>query len=93
MGQSIWDLKVGDRISLDSGAVAEVIAPTEDGEWVLVKYVEAPESLQIIGTQDLCRNGELQLDVNWALKTCPLPVSLPEGRWGPRGRWSGGSRR
>ncbi len=49
MGQSIWDLKVGDRISLDSGAVAEVITPTEDGEWVLVKYVEAPESPKLSG--------------------------------------------
>ena len=62
MGQSIWDLKVGDRISLDSGAVADVIAPTEDGEWVLVKYVEAPESPQIIGTEDLCSTGEILLD-------------------------------
>ena len=62
MGQSIWDLKVGGRISLDSGVVAEVIAPTEDGEWVLVKYVEAPESPQIIGTEDLCSTGEILLD-------------------------------
>ena len=38
MNQSIWDLKSGERITLDSGAVAEVLAPTEDGEWILVKY-------------------------------------------------------
>ena len=62
MGQSIWDLKVGDRISLDSGAVADVIAPTEESEWILVKYVEAPESPQIIGTEDLCSTGEILLD-------------------------------
>ena len=63
MVQSIWDLKVVDRISLDSGAVAEVIAPTEDGEWVLVKYIEVPESPQIVGTQDLCSTGEILFDV------------------------------
>ena len=63
MSWSIWDLKVGDRISLDSGAVAEVIAPTEDGEWVLVKYVEAPESPQIVGTDDLCSADEILLNV------------------------------
>ena len=63
MDQSIWDLKVGERISLDSGAVAEVVAPTEDGEWVLVKYVEAPESPEIIVTEDLCSTDEIQLDV------------------------------
>ena len=59
MDQSIWDLKVGERISLDSG----VVAPTKDGEWVLVKYVEAPESPEIIGTEDLCSTDEIQLDV------------------------------
>ena len=64
MVQSIWDLKMGDRISLDSGAVAEVIAPTEDGEWVLVKYVEALDSPELVGTEDLCSTGELLLDVN-----------------------------
>ena len=63
MGQSIWDLKAGERISLDSGAVAEVVAPTEDGEWVPVKYVESPEWPEIIGTEDLCNTDEILLDV------------------------------
>lgn len=62
MSQSIWDLKMGERVTLDSGAVAEVIAPTEDGEWVLVKYVAAPESPEIIGTEDLCSSDEILLE-------------------------------
>ena len=62
MSQSIWDLNVGDRISLDSGAVAEVIAPTEGGEWVLVKYVASPDSPELIGTEDLCSAGEILFD-------------------------------
>ena len=51
-----------DRISLDSGAVAEVIAPTEGGEWVLVKYVASPDSPELIGTEDLCSAGEILFD-------------------------------
>ena len=64
MIQSIWDLKVGERVSLDSGAVAEVVAPTVDGEWVLVKYIAAPESPEIIGTEDLCSTDEILLGTN-----------------------------
>ena len=63
MVQSLWDLKVGERITLDSRAVAEVVAPTQDGEWVLVKYVEAPDSPEIVGTEDLCNTDEILLDV------------------------------
>ena len=59
MVQSIWGLKVGDRISLDSGAVAEVIAPTEDGEWVLVRYNDGGEdSRQRLGRR-----------IHWATQT------------------------
>ena len=32
MNGNIWDLKSGDRITLDSEVTAEVVAPTEDGE-------------------------------------------------------------
>ena len=64
MRQSIWDLKVGERISIDLQAVADVVAPTQDGEWVLAKYVESPESPEIVGTDDLCSTGEILLDVD-----------------------------
>ena len=63
MGQSIWDLKVGERVTLDSGEVAEVVAPTEDGKWVLVKYIAEPESPEIVGTEDLCSTDEIRSDV------------------------------
>ena len=59
MNQSIWDLKLGEQITLDSGAVAEVLAPTEDGEWILVKYIESPESPDLVGTEDLCSTEEI----------------------------------
>ena len=59
MNQSIWDLKSGDRITLDSEVVAEVVAPTEDGEWIRVKYTDAPESPELVGTEDLCSTDEI----------------------------------
>ena len=39
----IWDLEAGHRAVVDSGAVAEVLAGTEDGAWVRVKYVQSPD--------------------------------------------------
>ena len=39
-----------------------MIAPTKDGEWVLVKYIAAPESPEIIGTEDLCSSNEILLE-------------------------------
>ena len=59
MNGNIWDLKSGDRITLDSEVTAEVVAPTEDGEWIRVKYMDAPESPEIIGTEDLCSTDEI----------------------------------
>ena len=59
MNGNIWDLKSGDRITLDSEVTAEVVAPTEDGEWIRVKYMAAPESPEIIGTEDLYSTDEI----------------------------------
>ena len=55
----LWDLTLGERINLESGVVAEVVAPTEDGMWILVKYIDAPESPEIIGMEDLCSSDEI----------------------------------
>jgi hypothetical protein len=59
VNQNIWDLKFGDRITLDSEVIAEVVSPTEDGEWIRVKYMDAPESPEIVGTEDLCSTDEI----------------------------------
>ena len=45
MELNMWELRPGERITLDSGVVAEVIAPTEDGSWIRVKYLDPPDSL------------------------------------------------
>ena len=36
-----------------------MVAPTEDGEWILVKYMDSPESPEIIETEDLCSSDEI----------------------------------
>ena len=59
MAPSIWDLKAGEKITLDEGVVVEVVAPTEDGVWIRVKYIHAPESPDILGKEDLCNTEEI----------------------------------
>ena len=59
MAPSIWELQAGEQISLDQGVVAEVVAPTEDGIWIRVKYIHAPESRDIVGTEDICNTEEI----------------------------------
>ena len=59
MAPSIWELKPGEHIKLDQGLVAEVVAPTEDGVWIRVKYIHAPESPDIVGTEDICNTEEI----------------------------------
>ena len=55
----LWGLVVGARISLDGGVVAEIISPTEDGAWIKVRYIEAPETSELVGTEDLCGADEI----------------------------------
>lgn len=53
-------LKVGDRLRTVDGNTVVVVAPSEDGEWILVQYVECPDSPPLVGTQDLCSVDELE---------------------------------
>ena len=53
------ELQVGDRVTTIDGNVALVLAPSEDGEWILVRYVETPGEPTLAGTEDLCSTDEL----------------------------------
>ena len=55
---NFMDLKTGQRIMLKDGAVAEVTENIGDGIWVQVRYVEAPQSPSMIGTEELCHCEE-----------------------------------
>ena len=52
-------LEPGDRVRTVDGAVVEVLKETEDGKWILVRYLEDPENPSVVGTEDLCHADEL----------------------------------
>ncbi len=56
---NLYELKPGDRVRTVDGAVVEIAAETEDGAWILARYVEAKDD-GLIGTEDLCHEGELR---------------------------------
>ena len=56
----LYDLEPGDLVRVgEGGAVAEVVRPTEDGRWILVRYVESPEERHLLGTERLCSEDEV----------------------------------
>ncbi len=59
---STWSLQTGDLIELDGGVLAEVMAPSEDGEWVTVVYrvVTDPEDEWLVGTPDAVHAREIR---------------------------------
>lgn len=56
----LWDLEPGNRVRMVDLGVAEVVAPTEDGEWILVRYVEFNGDPRMVGTEDLCSSDEIE---------------------------------
>lgn len=56
----LYDLEPGDLVRLsEDGAVAEVVRPTEDGRWILLRYIESPEDPHLVGTERLCSDDEV----------------------------------
>ncbi|MEX2227565.1 MAG: hypothetical protein WEB52_14070 [Dehalococcoidia bacterium] len=55
------ELKPGDRIETVDGSIAEVIASTEDGTWIRVRYLESPGNPSLVGTEDLCSEDDLRI--------------------------------
>ncbi|MBF8294196.1 MAG: hypothetical protein HW389_741 [Bacteroidetes bacterium] len=56
----LWQLKKGAVVKLESGASATVLAPTKDGQWIRVQYLESPENPMLRGTEDLCAEHEIK---------------------------------
>ncbi len=55
----LYELKVGDRVRTIDGSLAEIVADTQDGRWIKVRYLEGTEDTGLIGTEDLCSEDEL----------------------------------
>ena len=50
----VMTVKVGTRLKLMEGVVAEVTENMEDGQWLQVRYLEAPGRPEDIGLVELC---------------------------------------
>ena len=46
-------LAPGTRVRLVGDAIAEVVANPQDGVWLLLRYVAAPENPEQIGTEEM----------------------------------------
>lgn len=60
MTVDLWYLGIGSQLELDKGVIAEILAPTEDGQWVQVKYILAPNNSELVGLEDLCSVDEIR---------------------------------
>jgi len=56
----IYALKPGDKVRTVDNSVVEVLKESEDGKWVLVRYLECPDDMKLVGTEDLCHEDELK---------------------------------
>lgn len=53
------ELKSRDQVRTTDGDIVEVVADSEDGAWIKVRYVECDEHPELVGTEDLCSEDEL----------------------------------
>ena len=54
----LYKLKPGDQVRTNDGATAEIVSETQDGEWVLVRYIHADDP-SLVGTENLCHDDEV----------------------------------
>lgn len=50
----VMAIKVGTRLKLRDGLVAEVTENMEDGQWLQVRYLESPGRPTDVGAVELC---------------------------------------
>ncbi len=50
----VMAVKVGARLQLREGVVAEVLENMEDGQWLQVRYLESPDRPDDVGATELC---------------------------------------
>lgn len=55
----LWSLQPGTKVEVEDGAIAEVLALTEDGHWIRIRYLKAPRHPDLVDTEDLCAADEV----------------------------------
>jgi hypothetical protein len=55
----LTDTKVGTKLKLQEGVVAEVTENMEDGQWLQVRYLESPGRPSEVGTVELCHAQDI----------------------------------
>ncbi len=56
---NVLDLKVGSKIQLREGVLAEVVENMEDGMWLQVKYLQVPNNPSDVGAIELCHAQDI----------------------------------
>lgn len=81
---NLWMLKPGHRVRTRGGAEAEVLAETEDGAWVKVRYLEVEDDPTLAGAEDLVSEGEVEALLGvvstggWGEKVTVILHHIPE---------------
>ena len=57
---NLRELKRGDHARTVDGALVEIVNETEDGQWILVRYLADTEDPALTGTEDLCHESEIE---------------------------------
>ncbi|WP_249148534.1 hypothetical protein [Bradyrhizobium jicamae] len=55
----VTTIKVGARLKLQEGVVAEVIENMDDGQWLQVRCLESPARPDEVGTVELCHAQDI----------------------------------
>lgn len=55
----LYTLRSGDLVRTVDGDVVRVESESQDGEWILARYVESAGAPHLVGTEDLCHANEL----------------------------------
>lgn len=60
----LFDLKIGDRVRLIDGTIAEVISKTVEGRWINVRHIESPGNPSLAGSEQLCSEDQVEARVS-----------------------------
>ncbi len=55
----VMTIKVGARLQLQEGVIAEVLENMEDGMWLQVRYLAFPAQPNEVGTEELCHAQDI----------------------------------